>query len=67
MTLMIKCTVSTGFRFNSCFPINSLINLTHILCIICNFKLLVSYAIYFYMLAAYMRHVLMKHNHCTNY
>lgn len=32
-----------------------------------NFKLLVSFAIYFHKLTAYMRHTLMKDNLCANY
>lgn len=68
MTLIIKCcTISTSFLLKLCYSINSLINLENILCIICNFKLLVRFAIYFCMLTASMRHILMKHNLHANY
>lgn len=68
MTAIIKCCkASTSILLNLRFSINYLINLAHILCIIHNFKLLVRFAIYFYMLAASIRHILMKHNLCENY
>lgn len=68
ITVIIECcTTSTSFLLKLGFLINYLINLAHILCIMSNFKLLVSFAIYFHKLTAYMRHTLMKDNLCANY